>query len=196
MVFAFTFLRFVKISSLNSPGNGGVGGSTPRPEMESCHLHDMHRNKFNNERPMRATLGDPYKEAWDSWPEKVWKSDNDSVVLVQSHIQQEKKESTQGLFDCVWSNVRSLMSGHRQETPAVEVKEEDQETVSEPINRPTFSTGELPQNSIVDISAFNHPDQTAFIEAVNKPPSGYEDELGTKRVMPFKCPFALMQKRD
>ena len=56
--------------------------------------YDMHRNKFNNERPMRSTLGNPYKEAWDSWPEKVWKSDNDSIVLVQSHIQQEKKQRT------------------------------------------------------------------------------------------------------
>ena len=68
---------------------------------------------------------------------------------------------------------------------------EDQETVSEPINRLTFFTGEIPRNSIVDISAFNRPDQTAFVEAVNKPQSGYEDEVGTKRVMPSKCPFAF-----
>ena len=39
---------------------------------------------------MRAVLGDLYKEAWDSWPERVWKSDNQSVVLVQTDIRQEK----------------------------------------------------------------------------------------------------------
>ena len=42
--------------------------------------YDMHRTKFNNQRPMRAS----------SWPEKVWKSDNDSVVLVQAHIHKKR----------------------------------------------------------------------------------------------------------
>ena len=60
----------------------------------------------------------------------------------------------------------------RQEPPTVAVKEEEQDTVNEPINRPKFFTGELPQNTIVDISAHNRPDQTAFIEAVNQPPRG------------------------
>ena len=71
--------------------------------------YEMYRTKFNNEKPMRATLGDPYKDAWDRWPELVWKYDNDSVELVQSHIQKEKRQRTQGIFECVWSNVRSLM---------------------------------------------------------------------------------------
>ena len=68
--------------------------------------YEMHRNKFNTETPMRAALGDPYKEVWDSWREKVWKSDNDSVVLVQADIQQEKKQRTQGMLQSVWNNVR------------------------------------------------------------------------------------------
>ena len=69
--------------------------------------YDMYRNKFNKDKSMRAALGDPYKEAWDSWPEKVWKSDNDSVVLVQTGIRQEKKQRTQGMMQCVWNNVRA-----------------------------------------------------------------------------------------
>ena len=79
----------------------------------------------------------------------------------------------------------------RQETPAVAVKEEEPDGVNEPVKRPTFFTGELPQNTIVDISALNRPDQTAFIEAVNQPPRGYEEELGAKRVMSHKAPFAF-----
>ena len=74
---------------------------------------------------------------------------------------------------------------------AIAVKEEDSEGTSEPVRTPSFFTGELPQNAIVDISAFNRPDQTAFIEAVNKPPLGYEEDAGAKRVMPHKAPFAF-----
>ena len=150
-----------------------IAGAIQRKEKfvrEWVVAYEMHRNKFNKEKPMRAALGNPHKEAWDSWPEKVWKSDNDSVVLVQADIQQEKKQRTQGILQCVWNNVRSMVSGQRQEAPPIAVKEEDQETVNEPINRPTFFTGELPQNTIVDISALNRPDQTAFIQAVNQPP--------------------------
>ena len=69
----------------------------------------MHRTKFNENKSMRAALGDSYKDVWDSWPEKVWKSDNDSVVLVQTDIQQEKKQRTQGMMQCVWE----LWLGHQ-----------------------------------------------------------------------------------
>ena len=94
---------------------------------------DLHRSKFNKEKPMRAALGNPYKDAWDSWPEKVWKSDNDSVVLVQTDIQAEKQQRTQGMLQCVWNNVRVVVGGQRQEPPTVAVKEEQQETVNEPL---------------------------------------------------------------
>ena len=153
--------------------------------------YDMHRNKFNKDKSMRATLGDPNKDAWDSWPEKVWKSDNDSVVLVQTDIQQEKRQRTQGMMQCVWNNVRAMVGAPTPEPAAIAVKEEESESTSEPIRRPSFFTGELPQNAIVDISAFNRPDQAVFIEAVNKPPLGYEEDPGTRRVMPHKAPFAF-----
>ena len=140
---------------------------------------------------MRATLGNPYKEAWDSWPEKVWKSDNDSVVLVQADIRQERNQRTLGTMQCVWNNVRLMVGTPPTPEPAVAVKEEESEAVTEPIKRPTFFTGDLPLNTIVDISAFNRPDQTAFTEAVNTPPTGYEEDPGAKRVMPQKAPYAF-----
>ena len=34
--------------------------------------YDLYRTKFNAEQTMKATLGNPYKNAWDSWPERVW----------------------------------------------------------------------------------------------------------------------------
>ena len=34
--------------------------------------YDMYHTKFNAEKQMRATLGDPYKNAWDTWPERVF----------------------------------------------------------------------------------------------------------------------------
>ena len=153
--------------------------------------YDMHCNKFNKDKPMRAALGNPYKDAWDSWPEKVWKSDNDSVVLVQTDIQQEKKQRTQGMMQCVWNNVRAMVRAPTPEPATIAVEEEESESTSEPMRRPSFFTGELPQNAVVDISAFNRPDQTVFIEAVNKPPLGYEEDLGTRRVMSQKAPFAF-----
>ena len=140
---------------------------------------------------MGAALGNPYKDAWDGWPEKVWKSDKDSVVLVQADIRAERQQRTQGVLQCVWNNVRVMVGGQRQEPPTVAVKEEEQETAIEPVRRPTFFTGDLPQNTIVDISALNRPDQTAFIEAVNQPLRGYEEDPGTKRVMVHKAPFAF-----
>ena len=171
-----------------------IAGAIQRKERfvrEWVVAYDMHRNKFNKTKPMRTALGEPYKEAWDSWPEKVWKSDNDSVVLVQTDIQQDRIQRTRGVLQCVWNNVRSMVRTPRQETPAVAVKEEEPEGGNEPVNRPTYFTGELPQNTIVDISALNRPDQTAFIEAVNQPPRGYEEKMGAKRVMALKAPFAF-----
>ena len=154
--------------------------------------YDLYRVKFNKDKPMRAALGDTYREAWDSWPEKVWKSDNDSVVLVQTGIRQEKKQRTQGIMQCVWNNVRAMVGAPPTLEPvAIAVKEEESEGTTEQIRRPEFFTGELPQNTIVDISAFNRPDQSAFVEAVNRPPPGYEEEPGAKRVMPDKAPFAF-----
>ena len=76
------------------------------------------------------------------------------------------------------------------ESAAIAVKEEEPEGTTEPIRRPAFFTGDLPLNTIVDISAFNRPDQTAFTKAVNTPPSGYEEDPGAKRVMPQKAPYA------
>ena len=101
------------------------------------------------------------------------------------------KTKPKGVLQCVWNNVRFLVGTPRQETPAVTVKEEEPDGGSEPVKRPTFFTGDLPQNTIVDISSLNRPDQTAFSEAVNQPPRGYEDEFGAKRVMPHKTPFAF-----
>ena len=98
--------------------------------------YDMHRNKFNKDKSMRAALGDPYKDAWDSWPEKVWKSDNDSVVLLQTDIQQEKKQRTQGMMQCVWNNVRAMMRAPTPEPATIAVKEEESESTSEPIRTP------------------------------------------------------------
>ena len=137
---------------------------------------------------MRATLGDPYKDAWDSWPERVWKSDNDSVVLVQETIRSEKKQRTQGVIQCVWNNGGRVPT---QAPPTVEVKEEEQEMVMEPVKRPMFFTGDLPHNTIVDISSLNRPDQVPFGEAANQPPRGYEDDPGAKRIMIHKAPFAF-----
>ena len=154
--------------------------------------YDVYRQNFNKDKSMKTALSDPYRGAWDSWPEKVWKSDNDSVVLVQADIRQEKNQRTQGVMQCVWNNVRAMVGAAPSLEPAaVAVKEEESEGTSEPIRRPDFFTGELPLNTIVDISAFNRPDQTAFIRAANAPPSGYEDEPGAKRVMPQKAPFAF-----
>ena len=154
--------------------------------------YDLYRVKFKTERPMRATLGNPYKGAWDSWPEKAWKSDNDSVVLVQTDIRQEKQQRTQGMLQCVWNNVRAMVGAAPSlEPPAIAVKEETSEVTSEPIRRPAFFTGDLPINSVVELSAFNRPDQTAFTQAVNRPPPGYEEEPSSKLVMPQKAPFAF-----
>ena len=154
--------------------------------------YDLYRLKFNKEKPMRAALGDTYQEAWDSWPEKVWKSDNDSVVLVQTDIRQEKQQRTQGIMQCVWNNVRALVgTPPTLETTAIAVKEEESEGTTEQVRRPEFFTGDLPLNAVVELSAFNRPDQSAFIEAVNIPPPGYEEEPGAKRVMPDKAPFAF-----
>ena len=77
------------------------------------------------------------------------------------------------------------------EPAAIAVKEEESEGTTEQVRRPEFFTGDLPPNTVVEISAFNRPDQSAFIEAVNRPPPGYEEELGAKRVMPDKAPFAF-----
>ena len=141
---------------------------------------------------MRAALGDTYQEAWDSWPEKVWRSDNDSVVLVQTDIRQEKQQRTQGIMQYVWNNVRALVgTPPPQETTAIAIKEEESEGTTEQVRKPEFFTGDLPQNAVVELSAFNRPDQSAFIEAVNTPPPGYEEEPGAKRVMPDKAPFAF-----
>ena len=154
--------------------------------------YDIYRLKFNKGKSMRATLGDTYQEAWDSWPEKVWKSDNDSVVLVQTDIRKEKQQRTQGIMKCVWNNVRALVGNPPAvETAAIAVKEEELEGTTEPVRKPEFFTGDIPPNAIVELPAFNRPDQSAFTEAVNVPPPGYEDEPGAKRVMPDKAPFAF-----
>ena len=105
--------------------------------------YDMRRNKFNRKGPMRAILGDPYKNAWDTWPDNVWKHDDDSVELVHAYIQEEKKQRTQGIFNCVWSNVRSMIKGPRTDASSMEVKEEEVEPPVESVKRPTFFTGEL-----------------------------------------------------
>ena len=86
------------------------------------------------------------------------------------------------MMQCVWNNVRALVGATPTSAPAaVAVKEEESEDTSEPIRRPPFFTGEIPHNAIVDLSAFNRPDQSAFIQAVNKPPPGYEEEPGRKK---------------
>ena len=54
-----------------------------------------------------------------------------------------------------------------------------------------FFTGELPRNSIVELSGFNRPDQEPFIQAMKKSKPGYENDPGTRRVMGFKCPMAF-----
>ena len=95
------------------------------------------------------------------------------------------------MLQCVWNNVRFMVRTPMQEPPAVAVKEEESDGGNEPVKGPTFFTGELPHNTVVDISALNRPDQAAFIEAVNQPPRGYEDESGARRVMPHKTPFAF-----
>ena len=80
---------------------------------------------------------------------------------------------------------------------AVEVKEEEHEAVMPSVKAPTYFTGELPRNSVVEMSCFNRFNQEPLIGALKRPLPGYEDELGSKRVMAFKCPFAAgMQKRD
>ena len=84
----------------------------------------------------------------------------------------------------------ALVGAPTPEPAAIAVKEEESEGTSEPVRRPSFFTGELPQNAIVDIS-LNRPDQAAFIEVVNKPPLGYEEDPGTRRVMPQKAPLAF-----
>ena len=171
-----------------------IAGAIQRKEKfvrEWVVAYDLHRNKFNKTKAMRTALREPYEDAWDSWPEKVWKSDNDSVVLVQADIQQDRNERTRGMLQYVWNNVRSMVRTPRQETPAVAVKEEEPDGGNEPVRRPTFFTGELPHNTVLDISALNRPDQTAFIEAVDQPPRGYEEELGARRVMPHKTPFTF-----
>ena len=73
--------------------------------------YDIYRRKFNKEKPMRAALGDPYKEAWDSWPEKVWKSDNDSVVLVQTDIRQERKATKDTRHNAMCLEQRQSIGG-------------------------------------------------------------------------------------
>ena len=153
--------------------------------------YDMHRTKFNKTKSMKAVLGGPYKDAWDSWPDRVWKSDNESVVLVHTDIQQDEKQRTQGVLQCVWNNVRAMVRPAIPEPTAIAIKEEESEGRIEPVSRPMFFTGELPRNAIVDISAFNRPDQTAFMDAVNKPPIGFEHDAGTRRVMAQKAPFAF-----
>ena len=108
--------------------------------------YDVYRIKFNKEKPMRAALGDIYQGAWDSWPEKVWRSNNDSVILVQTDIRQEKQQRTQGILQCVWNNVRALVGPpSSQETMAIAVKEEESEGTTEQVRRPDFFTGDLPQ---------------------------------------------------
>ena len=153
--------------------------------------YDTHRANYNQRKSMRAILGGPYKNAWDSWPDRVWKLDNESVVLVQTDIHQDKKQRTQGVLQCVWNNVRAMVRPSTSEPTAIAVKEEESESMTEPVSRPKFFTGELPRNAIVDVSAFNRPDQTAFMEAVNKPPVGFEQDQGTKSVMAQKAPFAF-----
>ena len=168
-----------------------IAGAIQRKEkhVRQCVVaYDMYCTKSNAEKQMRATLGDPYKNAWDSWPERAWKCDDDSVELVQAHIQKEKRQRTQGIFGCVWSSVRSMVSGSRQGTSPMEVKEEEQESLVPAINKPTFFTGELPRNSVMEMSCFNRQDQEPLVEALKKPPPGYEEEPGSKRVMAFKCP--------
>ena len=59
--------------------------------------YDTHRANYNQKKSMRAILGGPYKNAWDSWPDRVWKLDNESVVLVQTDIHQDKKQATSWL---------------------------------------------------------------------------------------------------
>ena len=58
------------------------------------------------------------------------------------------------MMQCVWNNVRAMVRAPTPEPSAIAVKEEESESMSEPIRRPTFFTGELPQNAIVDISAY------------------------------------------
>ena len=114
------------------------------------------------------------------------------MVLVQADIRQEKQQRTQGIMQCVWNNVRALVGASPTLGAAeIAVKEEESEGTTEQVRSPEFFTGDIPQNAVVELSAFNRPDQTAFTEAVNVPPPGYEEEPGAKRVMPDKAPFAF-----
>ena len=72
---------------------------------------------------------------------------------------------------CVWNNVRALVGNPPAvETAAIAVKEEELEGTTEPVKKPEFFTGDIPPNAIVELPAFNRPDQSAFTEAVNVPP--------------------------
>ena len=153
--------------------------------------YDMYRTRFNQEKNMRATLSDPYKDVWDTWPERVWRYDNDSVELAQAHTKKDKTERTHAILQCVWNNMRSTIAGPKPATPPAEVKEEEEDPAMDLVNVPAHFTGELPRNSVVELSCFNRPDPEPLIEALKKPPSGYEDEPGIKRIMGFKCPFAF-----
>ena len=42
---------------------------------------------------MRKTLGDPCRDAWDSWPERAWKHDNESVEFVKARIQKARQSA-------------------------------------------------------------------------------------------------------
>ena len=53
----------------SSKVNGAIQrkGAYVRPWLEA---YELYRAKFNQQANMRKTLGDPYRDAWDSWPER------------------------------------------------------------------------------------------------------------------------------
>ena len=141
----------------------------------------MYRATFNDKKSMRAVLGDTYKDAWIPGRKRSGSLITRVSFWSKPTFKRRRNKRTQGMMQCVWNNVRAMVGAPPLPEPAaIAVKEEDLEATSEPVRTPSFFIGELPQNAIVDISAYNRH-QTAFIEAVNKPPLGYKNDAGAKR---------------
>ena len=114
---------------------------------DSYHFYREMRNQVNN---VRKRLGYRFAEAWDSWPNQVWKVTTEGVEIVKAHIALQKTERTTGIFTGLWNFTRSVM-GRSQPVDQSMIKQEmDEDT--ELIHTPTRFPGELPINSIVSLN--------------------------------------------
>ena len=118
---------------------------------------------------------------------EAWKHDNESVKFVEAHIQKEKAERAQGVLQRVWNTARSMLSKPRTTPQSVEVKQEDLPPEDE-VSVPPYFTGELPLNSMIEISCLNRPDPEPVARKIRQSTTGHP---GDQRIMPFKCPMVF-----